>query len=395
MIPQKQIGGKQTARMRAIKLLYPSTLNVGPGCIREFQSDIAYLDVERIFILSFQEILPVIRPFLEDLGQKGYKIGFDDTIRREPTITDFERIVEVAGEFRPDLVLGIGGGSVLDVAKLVAAQLDNKQSLDEIIGINLLAGRRKLLACMPTTSGTGSEVSPNAILLDEKEKLKKGIISPFLVPDMCYIDPELTLSVPPAVTAATGIDAFTHCLEAYVNRNAHPVIDTYAIEGMKLIAGSLYAAVQDGNDLDARNKLSMGSLYGGMCLGPVNTTAIHALSYPLGSSFHVAHGLSNALLLPYVMEFNLPVAHERYARVAGLLGVPENKSRESRSRAGIDLIRKLMSDCGIPASLSEIGVPEDAIPEMAASALKVQRLLVNNPREVRLDDAISIYTNAY
>ena len=381
--------------MRQIKLLYPSRLILGAGAIREFPDDIAGKKVKRIFILTFPEIRPVIEPFLEDLDQKGYIISLDDSIRSEPAIADFERVLSVSKEFGPDLVLGIGGGSVLDVAKLVAAQLDNQQSLEEIFGINLLSKRNTLLACVPTTSGTGSEVSPNAILLDEGEMLKKGIISPFLVPDFCYVDPELTLSVPPAVTAATGIDAFTHCLEAYVNKRSHPVIDTYALEGMRLITGSLYAAVRDGRDLEARNNLSMGSLYGGMCLGPVNTTAIHALSYPLGSKFHIAHGLSNALLLPYVMEFNLPVAIERYARVAGLLGVEEEGSQESRATAGIAAIKKLMASCGIPASLSEIGIKQDAIPGMAESALKVQRLLVNNPREVTFEDAVSIYEKAF
>ena len=381
--------------MRQIKLLYPSRLILGAGAIREFPDDIAGKKVKRIFILTFPEIRPVIGSFLEDLVQKGYIISLDDSIRSEPAIADFERVLSVSKEFGPDLVLGIGGGSVLDVAKLVAAQRDNQQSLEEIFGINLLSKRNTLLACVPTTSGTGSEVSPNAILLDEGEMLKKGIISPFLVPDFCYVDPELTLSVPPAVTAATGIDAFTHCLEAYVNKRSHPVIDTYALEGMRLITGSLYAAVRDGRDLEARNNLSMGSLYGGMCLGPVNTTAIHALSYPLGSKFHIAHGLSTALLLPYVMEFNLPVAIERYARVAGLLGVEEEGSQESRATAGIAAIKKLMASCGIPASLSEIGIKQDAIPGMAESALKVQRLLVNNPREVTFEDAVSIYEKAF
>lgn len=395
MILPEQTGGKRIARMRAIKLLYPSKLSLGPGCLREFLSDIEGQEVKRIFILSFQEILPVIRPFLDELEQKGFGIRLNDSISNEPTFADFERILEVALEYRPDMVLGIGGGSVLDVAKLVAAQMDSHQSLDEIIGINLLAGRKLKLACMPTTAGTGSEVSPNAILLDEEEQLKKGIISPFLVPDLCYIDPGLTMSVPPAVTAATGMDAFTHCLEAYVNRNSHPVIDNIALQGIELIGGSLLDAVRDGNNLDARNKLSLGSLYGGMCLGPVNTTAIHALSYPLGSEYHIAHGLSNALLLPYVMEFNLPVAVERYARVAELLGVPDGGSREIRAKAGIDTIRKLMLDCGIPASLSELGILKDVLPGMAASAMKVQRLLVNNPREVTLEDAVSIYTKAY
>jgi alcohol dehydrogenase class IV len=389
---QRRLTGEN---MRAVNLYYPSKLSLGAGCIREFQVHVSDLEVSRVFILTFPEILPVLEPFLSGLRQKGLELEVDDSIQKEPAVADFLRILPAAKKFAPDMVLGIGGGSVLDVAKLVAAQLHNHQALEEITGINLLSGRKTLLACMPTTSGTGSEVSPNSILLDEKEQLKKGIISPHLVPDMCYIDPELTLTVPPDVTAATGIDAFTHCLEAYVNRNSHPVIDTFALEGMKLIARSLHRAVREGGDLEARTDLSLGSLYGGMCLGPVNTTAIHALSYPLGSEFHVAHGLSNALLLPHVMEFNLPVAVERYARVAGILGIEDRGNPASMAEQGVLAVRELLAGCGIPETLSELGIGEDAIPRMAASALKVQRLLVNNPREVSLEDAAEIYSNAF
>lgn len=381
--------------MHSINLYFPSKLGIGAGCINEFAKDASLRGLSRVFIVSFPEIQPVIASFLDELRNEGIVLEIDLSIQREPTIGDFTRLLAVAEDFKPDLVLGIGGGSVLDVAKLVAAQLGSSQSLREITGINLLAGRKTLTACMPTTSGTGSEVSPNSILLDEEEELKKGIISPHLVPDMVYVDPGLTLSVPPSVTAATGIDAFTHCLEAYVNKNAHPVIDTYAMEGMGLITRSLRKAVKDGNNIDARSDLSLGSMFGGMCLGPVNTTAIHALSYPLGSRFHIAHGLSNALLLPHIMEFNLPAAVERYARVATILGVGRDGMDRQRAEKGIQAVRDLMADCGIPSSLSEINIPEDTIPGMAESAMKIQRLLVNNPREVSLQDAIDIYQKAY
>lgn len=381
--------------MNIINLRFPKRLSIGAGSIREFLKDTEGLELGRIFVLSIPEIQPILRPFLNELEQGKTMLYLDLSIQNEPTISDFERVLSLARDYKPDLILGIGGGSVLDVAKLVAAQLDNPQSISEIIGINLLASRGTLLACIPTTSGTGSEVSPNAILLDDEENMKKGVISPHLVPDMCYVDPELTTTVPPSVTAATGVDAFTHCLEAYVNKNSHPVIDAYALEGMRLIAGSLKAAVEDGGNLEARSKLSMGSLYGGLCLGPVNTTAIHALSYPLGSKYHTPHGLSNALLLAPVMEFNLPMAVDRYAKVAELMGVGESLGAEDRARAGIDAVRQLLASCGIPSSISHLGIPRDAIPDMAASAMKIKRLLDNNPRELSLEDAIHIYTNAF
>lgn len=381
--------------MRTINLNYPAKLSVGIKCRKEFLSDVSGLDLTRILVLTIPELKPALESFFNELLQENLQLLVDDSIRKEPGFADFFRVLEKAREHQPELVLGIGGGSVLDVAKLIAAQWNNTQALEEIIGINLLSGRTTKLGCMPTTAGTGSEVSPNTILVDEKERLKKGIISPYLVPDLVYIDPELALSIPKAVTAATGIDAFTHCLEAYVNRHAYPMIDAYALEGMRLILHSLEAAVLDPANLMARSDLALGSMYGGMCLGPVNTTAIHALSYPLGSEFHIAHGLSNALMLPYVMEYNLPVAEDRYAEVASLFGFGDQFSRTQKATLSIQAVRDLIRHCGLPARLSEIDIPEDAIPRMAQSAMKVQRLLMNNPREVKLADAIHIYQKAY
>jgi alcohol dehydrogenase class IV len=381
--------------LKPVTIYQPFRISFGPGCIDQLADDLTASGTRKIFLVTFPEILPRIPDFTGRIHAEGIQMEVDTSIKSEPVYGDFYRILESARKFDPDVVIGLGGGSVLDVAKLVAAQIKNTQSLDEITGINLLKERKVRLVCVPTTAGTGSEVSPNAILLDEKEQLKKGIISPHLVPDQCFVDPELTMTVPPEVTAATGIDAFTHCLEAYVNRNAHPVIDRYAVAGMKLIFHSLEDAFRNGNDLDARSDMALGSLYGGMCLGPVNTTAIHALSYPLGSTFHIPHGLSNALLLPHVMDFNLPAAEERYAEVAAIIGFSKEGSVKLRARQAVERVRDLMERCRVPSRMSDLGIPEEAIPSMADSALKIQRLLKNNPREVTKEDAMGIYRNAY
>jgi alcohol dehydrogenase class IV len=293
------------------------------------------------------------------------------------------------------VVIGIGGASVLDVAKLVAAQIGNAQSLAEYVGIGLLKDRSTKLICLPATAGTGSEVSPNAILVDDADGQKKGIISPHLVPDVVIVDPLLTISVPPSITAATGIDALTHCLEAYTNKFAHPMIDLYAYEGMKYISSSLVEAVRNGNNEEARTNVALGSMYGGICLGPVNTAAVHALSYPLGSMFHLPHGLSNALLLPYVMEFNLEANPTRYAQVARAIGCNGNGDEIATAKNGVKKIKELIKSCGLPLQLREVKVTKDSIPVMAAAAMKIQRLLKNNPREVKLDDAIKIYNAAF
>ncbi len=267
--------------------------------------------------------------------------------------------------------------------------------MSEIFGTNLLAGRALPLVCLPTTAGTGAEVSPNAILLDETDELKKGVVSPHLVPEAAFVDPLLTLSVPAAVTAATGLDALTHCIEAYANKFAHPIVDLYALQGIKLISQNLTRAVRAGGDLEARAALALGSLYGGLCLGPVNTAAVHALAYPLGGRFHIAHGVANALLLPHVLRFNFSAAPERYAEISVALGVARNGSTLTTAEHGVDFLTQLSRDCGVPQKLSELNISRDAIPSLAKAALQVQRLLKNNLRPLTETDAAQIYTAAY
>jgi alcohol dehydrogenase class IV len=313
----------------------------------------------------------------------------------EPSVGLFERVLDRARAAQPDAIIGLGGGSAMDVAKLVAALHDSDQTAKEVFGINRLAARRTYLACLPTTSGTGSEVSPNAILMNEEEQLKRGVVSPHLVPDAAYVDPMLTITLPPAVTAATGVDALTHCIEEYANRFAHPIVDLYALEGIRLIAASLLQAVKHGDDVAARTHMARGSLYGGLGLGQVNTGAVHALAYPLGGEFHIAHGVSNAVLLTPVMAFNLQAAPDRYAQIALALGVDPGGSCEDTAELGLHKVRDLCAQSGIPGGLAELGVPKEAIPRMAQSAIKVTRLLRNNLRDLTVADAEEIYRAAY
>jgi alcohol dehydrogenase len=374
---------------------FPNKLVFGKGKLNQLVDEVFQLDCKKVLIITIEPLLGQLSAIIESLKRKSVEVVINTAIIQEPCFSDFKNLIQILSPFNPDVVIGIGGGSVLDIAKLVAAQLENEQALEEYVGIGLLKGRKKKLICLPATSGTGSEVSPNAILVDDSDGQKKGIISPYLVPDIVIVDPLLTISVPPSITAATGIDALTHCLEAYTNKFAHPMIDLYAYEGMKLIASNIVQAVNNGNDVEARTAVALGSMYGGICLGPVNTAAVHALSYPLGSMFHLPHGLSNALLLPYVMEFNLVASPARYADVARALGCEKQKEDLSTAMKGVEKIKQLIEQCGLPLRLRDAGVNQDAIPLMAKDAMKVQRLLKNNPREVTLDDAISIYIEAF
>jgi alcohol dehydrogenase class IV len=377
-----------------ITLHQPRTLVFGAGCLARCADELVARGCRSVFVVSGPTTRRLGEPLHAALRAAGRDVALFDAIAREPSVDDLRTALAAARDARADAVVGLGGGSPLDVAKLVAALLGGEQDVRDAFGIGKLAGRSTYLACVPTTAGTGSEVSPNAILLDESDQLKKGVISPHLVPDAAYVDPALTVSVPPPVTAATGVDALTHCIEAYANRFAHPMIDLFALEGVRLIAANLVRAVEHGDDLDARTAVARGSLYGGMCLGPVNTGAVHALAYPLGSAFHVAHGVSNAVLLPHVLEFNLPAAPRRYAEVALALGAVPGQDDAQTAHRGLELIRDLCRRCAIPPRMSDLGVPADAIDHLARSAMTVTRLLERNVRPLTLADATDIYRRA-
>lgn len=381
--------------MKTIALQQPQKIVFGSGCINNFVEDFQKLGFKRLFILTAPPIRPLIADMQQQLEQMGVAMEVFDQIVAEPTVTDFKNILMKAQTFQADSVIGVGGGSVLDITKLVATLFYGKQQVEDCFGIGFIKEKGLWFACMPTTAGTGSEVSPNAILLDERDKLKKGIVSPFLMADVAYADPKLTLTVPAKVTADTGMDALTHCIEAYTNKFAHPMVDMYALKGIELLAKNLLRAVKDGSDLEAREACALGSLYGGLCLGPVNTAAVHALSYPLGGEYHIPHGLSNAILLPSVMKFNRPANLKKYAEVAVAMGAPVGKNDDETAQNGVDFIYQLSEAVGIPSKLTDIGIPQEAVPHLAKAAMEVQRLLKNNPREVTEQDAINIYNSLY
>lgn len=380
--------------MNRIQILNPNKVVFGVGSLDQFLEDFVKLSYKKLFLVTIPAMEKTLAAAMMKLEAEGVKILVNTSILEEPTFDDFERLMAEARDFAADSVAGIGGGSVMDTAKLVAAQLHNNQTIDQVLAGGFQEKRTTYVACIPTTSGTGSEVSPNAIFVNSQGN-KIGVISPELVPDAAYIDPALTVSVPPKVTAATGIDALAHCLEAYTNKFAHPMTDLVALEGVKLIGTYLFSAYSDGNNGEARAKVALGSMYGGMCLGPVNTAAVHALAYPLSTEYHIPHGLSVALLLPHVMEFNLEAAPGRYAAVARALGSEDTGSDVEIARSGVTIIKKLIRDCGLPASLAEVDIPFGAIDKLAAGALPIQRLLKNNPREISLADAQKIYTAAF
>ncbi len=382
-----------TQRAR-LDLVQVRTVRIGSDLMPQCAADCAGAGATNALIVTSAAIAEMAAPLAECLVREGVNPTIFAGRDGEPTRADFADAMRAAEDNRADFVIGLGGGSAMDVAKLVAALFGSAQTFDEVVGLDILRSRSLPLACIPTTAGTGSEVTPIAILEDEEAQLKKGVVSSHLVPDFAYLDARLTVSMPRKVTASTGIDALTHCIEAYANKVAHPVVDGWALEGIRLIAANLETACNEPDNLAAREAMLMGSHFGGMCLGPVNTAAVHALAYPLGGEFHVPHGVANSLLLPHVIRFNAETDPRRYADVAHAMGAQCTGDLAIDAEACITEIERLSAAVGIDRRLSDVGISSNAIPGMAAAAMTVQRLLRNNPREVSEEDAVRIYEAA-
>ena len=324
------------------------------------------------------------------LGLSG-EIAVFGTVKPEPDLPNLDAVLALADEVRPDCVIGFGGGSAMDLAKLVAVLPGSGQTLRDVVGPEKVLGRRIGLVQVPTTAGTGSEAGTRSLVTDPEAQAKLAVQSRHMLADLAVIDPDLTMTVPAAVTAATGVDAMAHCVEAFTSRKAHPTIDLYALEGTRLVGRYLPRAVADGSDREARAGLALASLYGGFCLGPVNTTAGHAVAYPLGTRHHVAHGLACAAIFPHTLAFNAPAVPEQTALVLQALGAPASADEATvREHA-----TRFCADLGVELRLSRIGVPEDDLDAMAGEAHAIRRLLDNNPRDMSRADILTLYRAAY
>lgn len=300
----------------------------------------------------------------------------------------------LARESSADGIVGFGGGSSMDVAKLAALLARSEQPLADAYGVGNARGERLPLIQMPTTAGTGSEMTPIAIVTTGATT-KMGVVSPILYADWAILDAELTFGLPPRVTAATGVDAMVHALEAYTTRRMkNPVSDTLARRALSLLGGAIRRACADGADVAARADMLLGSMLAGMAFANAPCAAVHALAYPIGGHFHVPHGLSNALVLPHVMRFNMPAAADMYAEVAPLaMPALEGKAANAAERL-IEGFEELIDDLGIENRLQQVGIGHNHLPLLAEEAMKQQRLLVNNPRDVAYEDALAIYEQA-
>lgn len=372
--------------LNPILLVRPTVVDFGPGRAASIGAWAEEKGYRRILVVS--DAYNSSR--IDRLGLKSDPVVFG-RVKPEPDIPNLLALLELAEETRPDLVIGYGGGSAMDIAKLASVLSGSGQSIHEVVGPNKVAGRKIGLVQAPTTSGTGSETGTRALVTDPVTRTKLAVESREMLADLAVVDPDLTLTVPPAVTAATGIDALAHCVEGYTSKRAHPTIDIYALEGIRLVGQFIGRAVRDGSDREARSGMALASLYGGFCLGPVNTTAGHAVSYPLGTRHNIAHGLANALIFPHVLAFNAPVVEAKTRNVLEALNVSQSIDTDAiRAEVGA-----FCAALGIDMTLSAHGVPRDDLPIMADDAAAIRRLLDFNPRDMSRDDILQIYETAY
>ena len=350
--------------------------------------------MRRAFVVTDTGLLRsgVLDDVLAAFARSSVRAIVFDGVQADPPESSVQAAVALAREAQIDGVIGIGGGSSLDTAKLVALLVGSDERLDAIYGVDLARGPRLPLVQVPTTAGTGSEVTPIAIVTTPSAE-KKGVVSRLLYPDLAVLDATLTLGLPPRVTAMTGIDAMVHAIEAYTSRHKKNLLsDSLATRALTLLSNNLRTVLADGQNLDARRAMLEGSLFAGMAFANAPVAAVHALAYPLGGHFHVPHGLSNALVLLPVLEFNLPVAESLYAELAATLWRDGTRvTSQDTGQAFIDGMRDLVNDLGLERTLADVGVTAQDVPMLAADALKVQRLLVNNPRTVSYTDALAIY----
>lgn len=333
--------------------------------------------------------LGMVGPIMQALGEADLHPSLYDGVEADPSEKVVLEAVKAAKVHGSDLIVGFGGGSSMDVAKMVAILTKGEQALGDIYGLDQVSGGRLPLVQVPTTAGTGSEVTQIAIVTTG-ESTKMGVSDQTLLADLAILDATLTKGLPSHITAATGIDAMVHAIEAYTSKiKKNPISDGLARQALLMLGANIEVACKEGDNMEARRGMLVGATLAGQAFANSPVAGVHALAYPLGGHFHIPHGLSNALVLPHVLRFNEPVAGGLYAELADLVGAGDSAS------ALIDWLERIADDVGIEKRLRDVGISHNDLPMLAEDAMKQQRLLVNNPREITQDDALTIYEAAW
>jgi alcohol dehydrogenase class IV len=373
------------------------TLIFGNGSIGELGKKVRGFNASKILIITDNGVMKagIAQKISKILEDDGFSVKIYSDVEPEPPIENFEDCFNVAKSGNFDLFIGVGGGSSIDISKAVSVMMNNQGKVQDYFGVKKITRPGYPKIAIPTTSGTGSEVTKIFVLKDKRQELKIGVVSPYNLPDLAIVDPELTVNLPAKITASTGMDALTHAIEAYTALNSTTTTDLFAEKAIRLISNNLRTAVANGNDIEARTNMARGSLYAGIAFANASCTAVHALSFPLGGKYNIPHGIANALMLPYVMEYNLVGNLVKFADIAKFMGENiQGLSLRQAAQGAVKAVKVLAKDIGIPQKLSEVNIPETAIVQLVDGAYSCTRLLVVNPRKMELDDIKQIYEKA-
>ncbi len=379
-------------------LLAPNKHLLGKGTARQLAGEIKTLGGSRVLVVTDPGVVKagLVPAVIEPLKAEGITTGVYDGVQPEPTsglVTEAARMARNGGY---DLIVGLGGGSSLDVAKGVAMMAVNTGSILDYVGINMFPKRGLPKILIPTTAGTGSEASWVCVVTDEKKNEKKSLYGFMLLPDTAILDPVLTASMPPSVTADTGLDALTHAIESYVSVNRTPYTAIMAAEAIRLIAQNLPVAYAKGGDIRARYNMLLAANLAGMAFTSGGLGATHGLAYPLGTQYHMSHGRSNAVMLPHVMRFNLTGNRDGYADVARMMGEnTDGLSPYEAAEKAVEAVMKLLAAVRLSCRLSDYGVRKNRLPALTKEALQQSRFFVPNPKDITREDIETIYASAY
>jgi alcohol dehydrogenase class IV len=362
----------------------------GAAAIKQIPEALRELGAKRVLVVTDQGIVKAgILDRLLAAVEGGAAIEVFDGAQPDPSVSAMRSLAALAEGWGVDAVIGLGGGSSLDTAKIAAALVANRRDIAEYLkGAPLTESVLPILA-VPTTAGTGSEATPIAVISDEEAQVKIGVVSPRIMQRVAFLDPELCLGLPPAITAITGMDALCHAIESYTSVNATEFSEVLSLRAVELIDGNLLEAFRNGANARVREKMLLGSLMAGVAFANAGVTAVHAFAYPLGGKFHVAHGLANSLMLATILRFNFDSCAGRLARIGAVMR--EGGTAETVVQRVDELSRELR----LPRNLAAVGITEESIEPMSRAVVLIERLLKNNPRKVSLEDAKALYLEAF
>lgn len=372
----------------------PSCVYGGEGCIKNITEIIKKEKAEKLLVFTDKGIrnAGLLDKLTHLLDESGTEYQVFDNLTAEPTYQDVERVIQEAEDYKGNLIVAIGGGSVMDAAKICSVLKGADYTVKDLLENPKQARKQIRTVMIPTTCGTGSEATCNAIVAIPEEESKKGIVNDSMIPDYVFLDAAMIAELPKSIIAATGVDALAHAVECFTSKKATPFSDTYAMASAKLIFHNIRRAYNEPENMEAKNNMLLGAFYGGVAITGSGTTAVHALSYPLGGKYHIAHGVSNAILFAHVMEYNREACSKRLAVLCdGVFPEKEVLSEAEKAEYMIRQIADIVKVTNIPTDLKEFGVKKEDLDFLVDAGSKQTRLLVNNMRELELEDIRNLY----